>query len=311
MGLICSAIHNRFGRGGVCTSKAQIKEKTVIITGCNTGIGKETAVDLAKRGGRIIMACRSQERALPALEEVQQRSGSSNIKFMQLDLASLQSVRKFANQFLGEEERLDILINNAGVMMCPQMKTEDGFEMQMGTNHLGHFLLTNLLLDKLKQSGPGSRIVNVSSRAHHEGQGIQLDNLMMENNYSSRTQYGHSKLANILFTKELAKRIGGSGVTTYALHPGVILTELWRFLPNWVQFLLGTNFFQMFTKTPAEGSQTTIHCAISEEVKDDNGIYYADCKPMVPLLPAESTKLASQLWDLSENLVGLSNSKES
>ena len=155
----------RYFQGGRCHSTKSLKGKTVVITGANTGIGKETAVDLAKRGARIIIGCRNMEKGKEALKEIQERSGSTDVFLEKLDLASLDSVRKFADNILKNERRLDILINNAGVAGCPHQKTEDGFEMQFGTNHLGHFLLTMLLLDRLERSAP-SRIINVSSNRH-------------------------------------------------------------------------------------------------------------------------------------------------
>merc|ERR1712168_837682 len=180
------------------------------------------------------------------------------------------------------------------------MKTEDGFEMQMGTNHLGHFLLTTLLLDKIKETGRGARIVNVSSLAHKSGGGIDLNNLMMENNYSEQKQYSHSKFANVLFTKELARRLEGTGVNVYALHPGVITTELGRHLPKWMAFIAGC--CQCCFKTPIEGAQTTIHCAVSDEAADETGLYYSDCRPIEPIPEANDAELAKGLWELSERL---------
>ena len=213
----------------MCRSQTKLDGKTVIITGANTGIGLETAVDLAKRNARVILACRSVERGETAAVEVRKRSGNDDVVFVQLDLASLDSVRKFAAKILEEEPRIDILINNAGVMALPERKlTQDGFEMQFGTNHLGHFLLTNLLLNRIKEA-PLARIINVSSSAHKMGN-IDFDNLNSEKSYSSVYAYGTSKLANILFTRSLTKRLEGTSVTANALHPGVIWTEITRHL---------------------------------------------------------------------------------
>ena len=213
----------------MCRSKARLAGKTVIITGANTGIGKETAIDMAKRQARVIMACRSVERGEKAAEEVRRASGSSNVVFQQLDLASLTSVRRFCERVLKEEPRIDILINNAGIMACPYWKTEDGFEMQFGVNHLGHFLLTNLLLDRLKEA-PAARIVNVSSSGYKFAKCINFDdiNINSEQSYNPWQAYCQSKLANILFTRSLAKRLEGTNVFTNCLHPGVIRTELGR-----------------------------------------------------------------------------------
>lgn len=212
----------------MCRSKAFLDGKTVIITGANTGIGKETAIDLAKRNARVILACRSQEKGKKAEVDVRRESGSSDVHFRQLDLASFESIRKFAEEVLSEELRIDILINNAGVMYCTFGKTEDGFETQFGVNHLGHFLLTNLLLDKIKQA-PEGRIIVLSSLAHISATKLDLDTINSKAHYSLfPTAYPKSKLANILFTKALAKRLVGTNVTVNCLHPGVALTELGR-----------------------------------------------------------------------------------
>ena len=229
VGLGCIFLIRKWAAGSVCRSQARLDGKTVIITGANTGIGLETAVDLAKRNARVILACRSVERGETAAVEVRKRSGNDNVVFVQLDLASLDSVRKFAAKILEEEPHIDILINNAGVMAIPKrMLTQDGFEMQFGTNHLGHFLLTNLLLDRIKEA-PSARIVNVSSKAHIRGN-LDFDNLNSEKSYTPWLAYGNSKLANILFTRSLAKRLEGTGVMTNSLHPGLIMTELSRHL---------------------------------------------------------------------------------
>ena len=227
VGLGCIYLIRKWAVGGVCRSQARLDGKTVIITGANTGIGLETAVDMAKRNARVILACRSVERGETAAVEVRKRSGNDNAVFVQLDLASLDSVRKFAAKILEGEPRIDILINNAGVMAIPNRTlTQDGFEMQFGTNHLGHFLLTNLLLDRIKEA-PSARIVNVSSKASERGR-LDLDNLNSEKSYSQWGSYGASKLANVLFTRSLAKRLQGTRVTANTLHPGVIVTELTR-----------------------------------------------------------------------------------
>ena len=229
VGLGCVFLIRKWAAGGVCRSQAKLDGKTVIITGANTGIGLETAVDLAKRNARVILACRSVERGETAAVEVRKRSGNDNVVFVQLDLASLDSVRECAAKILEEEPRIDILINNAGIMGLPERQlTQDGFEMQFGVNHLGHFLLTNLLIDRIKEV-PSARIVNVSSKAHSGGN-LDFDNLNSEKSYIHWVAYGTSKLANILFTRSLAKRLEGTRITANSLHPGVIMTELGRHL---------------------------------------------------------------------------------
>ena len=231
IGLSCVYLIRKWAAGGVCRSKARLDGKTVIITGANTGIGLETAVDLAKRNARVILACRSVERGEKAAVEVRKRSSNDNVVFRQLDLASLESVRKFAGKILEEEPRIDILINNAGVVFPQRKLTKDGFEMHFGVNHLGHFLLTNLLLDRIKEA-PSARIVNVSSGIVDIFGDIDFDNLNSERSFSQWKAYGMSKLSNILFTRSLAKRLKDTRVTVNCLHPGTITTEIGRNMMN-------------------------------------------------------------------------------
>lgn len=223
--LTCGAVKIFFG-GGVCYSQAKMTDKTVIITGGNIGIGLETAVDLAGRGARVILACRNPDKGEMAVAEVKKRSNSQNVTFSELDLASLRSVREFTERILKEQPRIDILINNAGVMAPPYSTTEDGFELQFGVNHLGHFLLTNLLLDRIKEA-PSARIITLSSSAHAYGK-INFDDLQSKLSYSARGAYSQSKLANILFTRTLAQQLKGSNVTAYSVHPGVVRTNLFQ-----------------------------------------------------------------------------------
>lgn len=218
----------KFIQGPFYKKTNRIDGKVVIITGCNTGIGKQTALELARRGGKIYMACRDPIKCEDARLEIIEKTKNENIFNRTLDLNSLESVRTFANNFLNEESKLDILINNAGVMATPKTLTKDGYEMQLGVNHLGHFLLTNLLLDTLKKSAP-SRIVVVSSAIYIFGSINKVD-LNSEKMYSKVGAYSQSKLANILFTKELAKRLEGTNVTVNCCHPGVVKTELGRHL---------------------------------------------------------------------------------
>ncbi|XP_045925311.1 retinol dehydrogenase 13-like isoform X2 [Micropterus dolomieu] len=220
-------IHRNHVTGGRCTSNATINGKTVVITGANAGIGKETARELAKRGGRIIMGCRDMGKCEEAAKEIRGKTLNPHVYACHLDLASMKSIREFAERIKQEEQRVDVLINNAGVMRCPAWKTEDGFDMQFGVNHLGHFLLTNLLLDKLKESAP-SRVINLASLAHIVGK-IDFEDLNWEKKkFDTKQAYCQSKLANVLFTRELAKRLQGTGVTVNAVHPGVVATELGR-----------------------------------------------------------------------------------
>uniref|UniRef100_A0A3P8RPI5 Si:ch211-107o10.3 n=1 Tax=Amphiprion percula TaxID=161767 RepID=A0A3P8RPI5_AMPPE len=295
----------RWMAGGVCRSKARLDGKTVLITGANTGIGKETALDMAQRGARVILACRDMTRARIAADEIRQRSGNGNVVVKKLDLASLQSVRDLVKDVQENEARLDILINNAGIMLCPKWETEDGFEMQFGVNHLGHFLLTNCLLDLLKKSTP-SRIVIVSSVAHQKGR-IHFDDINLDKSYNPEKSYRQSKLANILFCRELAARLQGTGVTVYSLHPGVIRTELGRhFLPTvplWKKMIFLP--LLLLIKSPWEGAQTTIYCAVDESQANVSGLYYSDCALKQPRPQALDDAAAKKLWDLSASMVGL------
>lgn len=290
-------------QGPRCLSNRHIKGKTVVITGGNTGIGKETAMDLATRGAKVIIGCRNLEKGQAAVQEIQTRSGNEKVFVEKLDLSSLASVRQFADGILKNEPRLDILINNAGVMGCPYQMTEDGLEMQFGVNHIGHFLLTLLLLDLMNQSGP-SRIINVSSLAHRFGTGvINFDDINAEKDYDPFAAYQQSKLANILFTRELSVHLEDTNVTVNALHPGLVNTDIQRH-----SFISGLVFFPLrwyFFKTAEQGAQTTIHCAVSEEMEGVSGKYLADCAFRDPSIGAQDDEAARKLWDISMELVGL------
>eukprot|EP00058_Branchiostoma_floridae_P014549 XP_002600037.1 hypothetical protein BRAFLDRAFT_221193 [Branchiostoma floridae] len=292
----------------ICRSEAKLDGKTVIVTGSNTGIGKVTAKDLARRGARVIMACRDMTKAEAAASEIRNETGNENVVVEKLDLASLASVREFATKINQQEGQLDILINNAGSMYCPPWKTADGFEMQFGTNHLGHFLLTNLLLDKIKASAP-SRIVVVSSIAHESGR-MYFDDLNLTNNYGPNRAYCQSKLANVLFANELARRLEGTDVIVSSLHPGVIETELQRNMAEGcgcVYTCCKCCFWCMvrsFGKNQWEGAQTTIYCAVDENI-EKSGLYYSDCRPKRAARQARDEAAAKRLWDLSEEMVGL------
>ncbi|XP_026564309.1 retinol dehydrogenase 11 [Pseudonaja textilis] len=292
-------VRKYFG-GGVCKSAAQLNGKVVVITGANTGIGKETAGDLARRGAKVILACRNMAKAEIAAHEIRIKTGNQEVIAKRLDLADTKSIREFASNFLKEEKELHILINNAGVMMCPYSKTADGFETHFGVNHLGHFLLTFLLIERLKQSAP-ARIVNVSSLAHHMGR-IHFQNLQGEKFYFRGLAYCHSKLANILFSRELARRLQGTGVTVNALHPGSVLSELTRHSFSLKVF---ANIFAIFLKTPWQGAQTSIYCAVTEELETVSGKYFSDCKPANISSQGLNDETAKKLWNVSCELLGV------
>ncbi|KAG7234024.1 hypothetical protein INR49_005986 [Caranx melampygus] len=295
LSLICVALLRKWIAGGMCRCSVRLDGKTVLITGANTGIGKETSRELARRGARVVMACRDLTRAERAAEEIRRTTGNGNVVIRHLDLASLYSVRQFAKDFLDSEDRLDILINNAGVMMCPKWLTEDGFETQLAVNHLGHFLLTNLLLPKLKSSTP-SRVVNVSSIAHKGGR-IHLDDLFFsQRTYSPLESYRQSKLANVLFSRELARRLSG-----------VIRTELGRHVHGWFP-LLGALLSLpslLLMKTPRQGCQTSIYCAVTPGLEGRSGCYFSDCAEKEVAPEGRDDEVARKLWEESARLVGL------
>nr|CAI5817404.1 unnamed protein product [Callosobruchus analis] len=298
-----------------CITPTRLDRKTVIVTGSNTGIGKYTAKDFFKRGARVIMACRNAQLAEEAAKDIKEScKGKSNLGelvVVKLDLSSLQSVKNCAKEIIAKERRIDLLVNNAGVMMCPYSKTKDGFEMQMGTNHLGHFLFTMLLLPTICKSTP-ARIVNVSSLAHELSSRIDFSDLNWEKRrYSSIGAYEQSKLANVLFTKELSRRLRENkinDVNVYTLHPGVIKTELGRHLSRTFVPGLSTLFSlctALFFKSVEQGAQTTIYCALHDDCAHDSGLYYKDCEVAKPSKLADDTELAEELWNTSWKLVGL------
>lgn len=290
--------------GGVCNCKAKLNGKTVIVTGANTGIGRETALNLAGRGARVILACKNLEKAQLAAEEIQKTTGNTKVFVKELDLASLKSVRNFAEDVHQSEDRVDILVNNAAIMRCPYWKTQDGFEMQFGVNHLGHFLLTNLLLDMLERSQP-SRIINVSSLAHTRGK-IRFDDLQSEQEYSPGPAYAQSKLANVLFTRELSKRLDDTDVLVTAVHPGLVKTELARhtsFAKSKIASLTLAPIAWVFFKSARQGAQTAVHCAVADDI--ESGLYYSDCRAKEPAEQGKDDRAAKQLWEVSADLVDL------
>ena len=296
----------RYYAGGVCRSRASLKGKVVIVTGANSGIGLEAARDFAKRGGRVILACRNQSRGQAAMQEIRQTTGNNDVVYMHLDLASFKSIRQFAQQIIENEKAIDILVNNAG-LGCNRKLTEDGLEFIMGVNHFGHFLLTNLLLDKIKQSAP-SRIINVSSIVYTFIKSINFDDIQNEKNFDVFKVYCQSKLANILFTRSLAKKLKDSNVTVNALHPGSVRTEIWKEL--WLlKYTFGRWLFYgltyIFFKSTYEGAQTTIYLAVSEDVKGVTGHYFADCRPVKLMEHAVDEEAGNRLWNISEQLTGL------
>lgn len=294
-------IFYKWRKGPYYKKTNRLDGKVVIITGCNTGIGKETALEIAKRGAKVYMACRNYDKCEAARKEIIKISGNMNVFNRSLDLSSLQSVREFAENFLKEETRLDILINNAGIMATPRKLTLDGYEQQFAVNHLGHFLLTNLLLDLLKASAP-SRIVIVSSLAYVIGN-FDKEDMNLEKSYSPYKAYGRSKLANILFNRKLARMLKDSKVTANCLHPGTVQSELMRnnaFL-GVVNFL----FSKLVFRSTKGGAQTTLYLALDPELENVTGGYYDRMKLFPLMAKAKDDEMADWLWKESLKMVGL------
>jgi NAD(P)-dependent dehydrogenase (short-subunit alcohol dehydrogenase family) len=275
----------------------QIPEKTVLVTGANAGIGRATATELARMGARVLMACRSAERGAEAQAAVVAEVPGASTELLIADLSSGEGVRALAAQTLQHTDRLDVLVNNAGVFTPSYIPTAGGLETQFAVNHLAPFLLTHLLRDLLVKSAP-ARVVTVSSEAHKRGQ-IRWDDLQGERKYSGLQAYSQSKLANLLFNRELARRLGGTGVTANALHPGVIGTRL-----------LFTGFAPLrllrpFLKTPERGARTSVFLASAPAVERLTGLYYIDLEPARPSPAARDDGAARRLWRISAELTGM------
>jgi NAD(P)-dependent dehydrogenase (short-subunit alcohol dehydrogenase family) len=282
-----------------------LASKTFIVTGANTGIGKITAKELARAGAHVMLACRSKDKTTPVIEEIKRETGNTNVEYVHLDLGDLASVRACAEQILARNIPIHGLINNAGLVNAWLVGrvglTKDGFEMTWGINHLGHYLFTRLLLERIKQAG-GARIVNVASKSHYDAKGIDWD--VMQKPTQTRVgirEYAQSKLANVLFTKELARRLEGTGVTTYAVHPGVVATDVWRRVPAPLRWLI-----KKFMITPEEGAEASLRCATAPELASETGRYYdVGGKETAPHRLAEDIELARTLWSKSAEWTGL------
>jgi retinol dehydrogenase 12 len=295
----------RYFNGGVNPFRPDLRDQIVIVTGGNTGIGKTTAIEIAKLGATVIIACRDQKRGQDAKRDISQEANNQQVDFIPLDLANFESVRKFVDDFREKYSKLHILINNAGVMAPLNKLTNlDGIEIQMATNHYGHFLLTMLLLPELKKSQP-SRVINLSSIAEKAAV-FDLSNLNQDKSYHPWASYGNSKLANIFFSREMQKRLDRTGlqIKTAAVHPGVVRTELTRHLIKnccvWVLYYLFFPFRWYFMKNSLQGSQTTLFCSLCDFGNLESGKFWKDCKIADPLnRDAFNDEKALKLWEIS------------
>ncbi|WP_430461525.1 SDR family oxidoreductase [Thalassolituus sp. LLYu03] len=272
--------------------------KVAIVTGANTGIGRITAIELAKQGAMVFLACRSEAKTRPVLAEIQRMTGdASRAQFLPLDLGDLQSVQQAAQVFLNTELPLHILVCNAG-LAGQKGKTASGFELAFGTCHMGHFLLTRLLMERLKSSAP-ARVVVVSSKAHRHAKGIDF-RAVRESTESAGglKEYAVAKLANVLFVRELAERLQGSGVDAFALHPGIVASDVWRSVPSLLRVLI-----RPFMMTPEQGAATSLWCATAAELSGQSGGYYENCRQQTPSDVAQDMNLARRLWQESEDWI--------
>jgi len=277
-----------------------LEGRTYVVTGANTGIGKATTEGLARRGGHVILATRSLEKTQPVIDELRASTGNDRLEHLPLDLTDLAEVRTAARTLLDRGEPIDVLVDNAGVA-GPRGETAQGFELAFGVNHLGHFLFTTQLLPLLQEGGGRGedggpvRVVVVSSQSHYDAKDLHEEHLTRRTkSVTGLPEYARSKLANVLFAQELARRVPADQVVTASLHPGVIASDIWRRVPRLVRPLM-----TRFMKSTEEGAQTSLHCATSAEVGAQSGGYYDDCALKEPS-PLATPELAAWLWKRSE-----------
>jgi len=301
-GLLFSLRFYLRGRRAYCTNEILLTGKVCVVTGGNTGLGKAVALEFARRNARVIIACRDNEKANAAADDIRRKVKNADVDVYHLDLASFASVRSCADAIKEKEEGIDILVNNAGLMSCPFMLSRDGIEMQFAVNHLGHFLFTNLLLDKMKEREE-ARIIIVSSALYKKAS-IDFVNYNDEKFYEPGPAYGRSKLANLLFTRELSRRLP-EGITVNSMHPGVVWTELGRYrLQNFFGKLLFSIPAYFLLRTPYEGAQTIIHMATDPGLRTVSGKYFGDCAVESVRANAEDDHVSEKLWEFSEKLTG-------
>lgn len=275
--------------------------KTVIITGGNAGIGKETAIGLAKKGANVTITGRNEAKVKAAVEDIKQKSGSQSVDYLICDQASLAEVRKLADTINAKYDKIDVLVNNAGLYTSDRELSKDGIEMMFAVNHLSHFLLTDLVLDKIKAAK--GRIVSVASVAHKQTRDFDASDINMDKDFSGWKGYSRSKWCNIVFTKELARRLEGTGVTANCLHPGGVSTEIAQKEANWYTSFAWWVGRKIYFISAEEGAQTSIYLASSDEVKDVSGEYFYKCKQVYSNRPSQDPEMWKKLWEVSENLV--------
>jgi NAD(P)-dependent dehydrogenase (short-subunit alcohol dehydrogenase family) len=278
-----------------------IKPFVSLVTGANAGIGYHTALGLARQGYEVVMLCRSAERGEEARQQIILASGNEAVHLLKADLASLADIRRAAGEFLGRFDRLDVLVNNAGLVRAKREETVDGFEMTFAVNHLAYFLLTHLLLDRLKAAAP-ARIVNVSSNAHLRSR-FDFDDIDRIQRFAPYGVYAQSKLANVWFTRALARRLEGTGVTVNALHPGVVRTNIAG--SGWHPLAVAFRFLGRFYLTPEQGAETSIFLASSPDVAGVTGQYFNRKKSVRAAPSAYNDEDAERLWRISAEMVGI------
>ncbi len=278
-----------------------MRGKVVMLTGANSGIGEAAALELAKMGATLVMVCRNKEKGEAARARIEKESGNDCLSLIVADLASMESVRQLAEEFQGKNQRLDVLINNAGLFSLRRHLTADGYEMTFAVNYLSQFLLTNLLLEQL-QAGAPSRVVNVSSSAHFGGH-IDFEDIQGERKYGGWRAYSQSKLAVALFTYELARRQHDKRITANCLHPGVVATNIWSRSAGPLGPIL--KMTRLFMTTPAKGAETTVYLASSPEVANVTGQYFEKRRPKRSSQESYDEAMAARLWTMSEKLVHL------
>ncbi len=280
-------------------------QKTIIVTGATSGIGKEAAREFAARGAQVVVVGRSAEKTRNTVAWIGEKTGSKQVDYLLADFSSLDEVRQLAAQFSERYGSLDVLVNNAGAVFLSRQESADGYEMTFAVNHLAPFLLTNLLLSSLQEAAP-ARVVTVASDAH-EGASMELDNLQFEQGYSIMKAYGRSKLANILFSYELARRLEGSGITSNAMHPGFVSTGIGsNNVPGWAGGLF-QRATSLFARDAAKGAETIIYLADSPQVAGVSGKYFMDEQPIQSSPITYDEALARRLWKESAAMVGLAD----